>query len=68
LNASIVAPGSADLNLFNGLIAGYHYLGLRNTIGENIRYLVRDCRGRPLACLLFDAAAWACAARDAWIG
>jgi len=57
LNASIVAPGSAGLNLFNGVIAGYHYLGLRNTVGESIRYLVCDCRGRPLACVLFGATA-----------
>ncbi len=68
LLVSIAAPGSADWRLFNGLIAGYHYLGLRNAAGENIRYLVRDRNGRPAACLLFGAAAWKCAARDAWIG
>jgi hypothetical protein len=65
---SIVEPGSADLRLFNCLLNRYHYLGHRNTVGENIRYLVRDCTGRPVGCALFGSAAWKCAARDAWIG
>ncbi|MCX6874990.1 MAG: DUF4338 domain-containing protein [Verrucomicrobia bacterium] len=53
LPVNIVAPGSADLRLFNALLVGYHYLGHRNTVGENLRYLVRDRLGRPVACLLF---------------
>jgi hypothetical protein len=68
LRVSIVGPGSADLRLFNCLLSRYHYLGHRNTVGENIRYLVRDCTGRPVGCALFGSAAWKCAARDAWIG
>ena len=68
LSVSVVAPGSQDLRLFNGLLAHYHYLGHRNTVGENLRYLVRDRHGRPVACALFGSAAWKCAARDAWIG
>ena len=36
LAVSIVAPGSADLQLFNCLLSRYHYLGHRNTVGENI--------------------------------
>jgi hypothetical protein len=68
LAVSIVEPGSADLRLFNCLLSRYHYLGHRNTVGENIRYLVRDCTGRPVGCALFGSAAWKCAARDAWIG
>lgn len=68
LSVNIVAPGSADLRLFNALLAGYHYLGHRNTVGENIRYLVRDRLDRPVACLLFGSAAWKCAQRDAFIG
>jgi hypothetical protein len=68
LTVSIVTPGSEDLRLFNGLLAHYHYLGHRNTVGENIRYLVRDRQGRPVACLLFGSAAWKCADRDAFIG
>jgi hypothetical protein len=68
LTVSVVAPGSADLRLFNCLLARYHYLGHRNTVGENLRYLVRDRVGRPVACALFGSAAWKCADRDAFIG
>ena len=68
LTVSIVEPESADLRLFNCLLSRYHYLGHRNTVGENIRYLMRDCAGRPVGCALFGSAAWKCAARDAWIG
>jgi len=68
LAVSVVEPRSADLRLFNCLLSRYHYLGHRNTVGENMRYLFRDRTGRPLACALFGSAAWKCAARDAWIG
>jgi hypothetical protein len=68
LTVSVVEPGSEELGLFNCLLGRYHYLGHRNTVGENIRYLARDRVGRPLGCALFGSAAWKCAARDAWIG
>lgn len=68
LSIRVVEPRSEDLRLFNGLLGRYHYLGHRNTVGENLRYLVRDRLGRPVACALFGSAAWKCAARDAWIG
>ena len=68
LTVSIVEPESADLRLFNCLLSRYHYLGHRNTVGENIQYLVRDCLGRPVACALFGSAAWKCADRDAFLG
>jgi len=68
VSVRIVAPGSADLRLFNCLVSHYHYLGHRNTVGENLRYLVRDRLGRPVACALFGSAAWTCAARDAFLG
>jgi hypothetical protein len=54
--------------LFRFWLARHHYLGYGNTVGENVKYLVRAPDGRPLAALLFGAAAWKCAARDAWIG
>jgi hypothetical protein len=68
LTVSVVAPGSQDLRLFNGLLAHCHYLGHRNTVGENLRYLVRDCQGHPVACALFGSAAWKCAERDTFLG
>lgn len=57
-----------DLALFRFLLQRYHYLGLRNGAGENLKYLVRDRQGHPLACLLFGAAAWKAKARDLFIG
>ncbi len=68
LQVSVVAPGSDDTRVFNGLLAHEHYLGHRNTVGENLRYLLRDRHGRPVACVLFGSAAWKCAARDAFLG
>ena len=68
LAVSVVAPASAAMRLFNRLLAGYHYVGHRNTVGENLGYLVRDRIGRPVACALFGSAAWKCADRDAYIG
>ena len=68
LTVSVVESGSEDLELFNCLLGHYHYLGHRNTVGENIRYLVRARTGRPLGCALFGSAAWKCADRDAFIG
>jgi len=68
LQITCVENASAQDRLFRCLLSTYHYLGLRNTVGENMKYLVHSRDGRPLACLLFGAAAWKCAARDAWIG
>lgn len=68
LSVFVVTPGSDDARLFNGLLAQEHYLGHRNTVGENLRYLVRDRYERPVACVLFGSAAWKCAARDVFLG
>jgi hypothetical protein len=68
LTVRVIAPGSDDARMFQGLLAHEHYLGHRNTVGENIRYLVRDRHGRAVACALFGSAAWKCAARDAFLG
>jgi hypothetical protein len=68
LSVSVVAPGSDEAQLFNGLLAHEHYLGHRNTVGENLRYLARDRQGRPVACVLFGSAAWKCADRDVFLG
>ena len=38
------------------------------TTGENLKYMVYDSQGRPLACLLFGACAWTAAPRDDFIG
>ena len=36
--------------------------------GQNLRYLIRDCYQRELACVLFGCAAWKVKARDRFIG
>ena len=62
------ARASADLNqLFCHLVATYHYLGLRD-MGRNIKYIAFDRLDRPVACLLFGAAAWKVHPRDQFVG
>ncbi len=68
LNVLPVLQTSTDLSLFKFLLAKYHYLSFRNTVGENFKYLIKDNQNRPLACLLFGSAAWKCAPRDSFIG
>jgi Domain of unknown function (DUF4338) len=46
----------------------FHYLGFGGAVGENLQYVVRDHRQRPLACLVFGAAAWKCQDRDRYLG
>lgn len=68
LRVETVYPGTADAGLFGFLLQRHHYLGHRNCVGENLRYLVRERQDRPVACLLFGSAAWQCQPRDAFIG
>jgi len=58
----------AALGLLRCLVDRYHYLGLKNTVGENLKYLVTDSDGRELGCVLFGSAAWSCRSRDAFLG
>jgi len=68
LHFQAVTPGTHDAALFASLLANHHYLGHRNCVGENLRYLVREGGGRPVACLLFGSAAWQCRVRDSFVG
>lgn len=63
-----VVEGSAEAELFRRLLQQNHYLSHHNCVGENVKYLAWDHAERPLACLLFGAAAWTVQARDQWIG
>lgn len=63
----VSADGTARIR-FAAALAGYHYLGYRGAVGENLQYMVTDKTGRLLSCLLFGAAAWKCRARDQFIG
>ena len=50
------------------VLGRYHYLGFNGAVGENLQYVISDGQGRPLACLVFGAAAWKCQDRDQFIG
>jgi hypothetical protein len=62
-----VAGGKLS-QLWNELIARYHYLGYRPLSGAQMRYLVWSADGRPLAALSFGASAWQIQPRDRYIG
>lgn len=53
---------------FKSLIDQYHYLGYGQSVGECIRYMVRNRDGTNMACLMFGSSAWRCAPRDKYIG
>lgn len=63
-----LAEDKDTLGLFKCFLSAYHYLGFSGTVGENLKYIVYDKDGRPLACLLFGSCAWKCAPRDSFIG
>ena len=64
----IYADGGEHARLWQTLLVHYHYLGFTTRVGQSISYLARTCCGRPVACLLFGAAAWKTAPRDTFIG
>ena len=68
LSIHIPAPNSYENNCVGYYLSRHHYLGFNRTVGENIKYLVRDCLGQDIACLLFGSAAWKTAPRDSFIG
>jgi hypothetical protein len=63
-----VSQRPEELPVFESLLHQYHYLSYTSAVGHNLKYLVRDRQGRVLACVLFGAAAWQCAARDRFLG
>jgi hypothetical protein len=63
-----VEPRTTQANVFVWHLGQHHYLGYGGTAGQNLRYLIRDCYRRDLACLLFGGAAWKVKARDGFIG
>jgi hypothetical protein len=68
LTLIIPESGSAEEHLFHHYLATHHYLGFTRTVGENLKYVVKDRHGRHLACMLFGAAAWKTKPRDQFIG
>ena len=57
-----------DQPLFECLLHRYHYLSYTSSVGLNLKYLICERGGRPVACLLFGSAAWKCVPRDQFIG
>ena len=68
LSIHIPAPNSYEDNCVGNYLNRHHYLGFNRTVGENIKYLVRDRSVQDIACLLFGSAAWKTAPRDSFIG
>jgi hypothetical protein len=63
LNINTIKAGKS-LAQFKSLVNQYHYLGYDRSIGENMKYMVYERSGRPIACLMFGSAAWSCRDRD----
>ena len=68
LSVNMVENNTDDLIIFKSLIAQHHYLGLGNTVGENLKYLIFDRHDRLVSALLFGSAAWQTKPRDTFIG
>ena len=68
LEVLLIEARTEEANDFNCHLHHHHYLGFGGTSGQNLRYLIRDCSGRDLACVLFAGAAWKVKARDKFIG
>jgi hypothetical protein len=68
LEVLVIEVRTKEANDFICYLHHHHYLGFGGTGGQNLRYLVRDCLGRDLACVLFAGAAWKIKARDEFIG
>lgn len=66
IRLELVRAGTIEVKRWAYLLDRYHYLGLR-LVGENAGYLAYDRHGREVACLLFGAPAWRCAARDFYL-
>jgi hypothetical protein len=68
LTLSEVSAQAAERAWVRAMLGRFHYLGFGGAVGENLQYVARDGQGRPLACLVFGAAAWKCQSRDQFIG
>jgi hypothetical protein len=68
LSVEEVSGQPAERAWIRGALAQFHYLGFGGAVGQNVQYLVRDGRHRPVACAVFGAAAWKCQDRDGFIG
>jgi hypothetical protein len=63
-----IAETGSDQALWQTLLHLYHYLGFTTRVGKSLSYLGVDRQDRPVAALLFGAAAWRVESRDRFIG
>jgi len=63
-----LAERGAERALWQTLLQRYHYLSFTTRVGKSLNYLAFDRQQRPVAVLLFGAAAWKVAGRDRFIG
>ena len=68
LRVSEVSACAGERAWVRSALSRFHYLGFGGAVGENLQYVVRQSQGRPLACLVFGAAAWKCQDRDRFLG
>ena len=68
LSVEEVSGQPAERAWIRGALGQFHYLGFGGAVGQNVQYLVRDGRHRPVACAVFGAAAWKCQDRERFIG
>ena len=66
----VLVETAEDRQLWNELVARYHYLGYKKPFGAHLRYFVvaKGLNNAKIGCLLFASSAWALACRDQWIG
>lgn len=57
-----------EVQLWNEYVHRYHSLGYKTPFGAHQRYFIFSGSGQRLGCLLYAAAAFSLASRDAWIG
>jgi hypothetical protein len=68
LRVQEVSSQKAERAWVRSALSQFHYLGFGGAVGENLQYVIADGQDRPLACLVFGAAAWKCQDRDRFIG
>jgi len=64
----VLVSSTAQRRFLAQALRQFHYLGFRQSVGENVAYLIYTHREQLVALLLFGAPAWKVAARDSFIG
>lgn len=62
----VMVRWTKEEELWNSLVATYHYLGYTLIVGRHLKYIVYE-KDIPVACLGWGDAAWHIKDRDSWI-